>query len=124
MFRKILAALMLFGMLGAIAGCNTMHGLGQDIDCEQRRGTDGYGVARRFCSVTNTRRGAFELFQSTPHHRKECGSIRGEFDVACGAVKQTESELIFQLSYQETQSGRRDEQRLCGTAEAVMLGNQ
>jgi entericidin B len=32
MLRKILAALMLFGMLGAIAGCNTMQGLGQDIE--------------------------------------------------------------------------------------------
>jgi predicted small secreted protein len=32
MFRKTLAALMLFGMLGAIAGCNTMHGFGQDME--------------------------------------------------------------------------------------------
>ena len=32
MFRRILAALMLLGMLGAIAGCNTMHGLGEDIE--------------------------------------------------------------------------------------------
>ena len=32
MLKKILAALMLLGMLGTIAGCNTMHGLGQDIE--------------------------------------------------------------------------------------------
>lgn len=32
MFKRILAALMLLGMLGVIAGCNTMHGLGQDIE--------------------------------------------------------------------------------------------
>jgi entericidin B len=32
MFKRILAALMLLGMLGAIAGCNTMHGLGHDIE--------------------------------------------------------------------------------------------
>ncbi len=32
MFKKILAALMLFGMFGAIAGCNTMEGLGTDIE--------------------------------------------------------------------------------------------
>jgi entericidin B len=32
MFKRILAALMLLGMLGAIAGCNTMSGLGQDIE--------------------------------------------------------------------------------------------
>ena len=32
MFTKILATLMLLGMLGAIAGCNTMHGLGEDIE--------------------------------------------------------------------------------------------
>lgn len=32
MFKRILAALMLLGMLGAIAGCNTMQGLGQDIE--------------------------------------------------------------------------------------------
>ena len=32
MFQRILAALMLLGMLGAIAGCNTMHGFGQDVE--------------------------------------------------------------------------------------------
>ena len=32
MFKRILAALMLLGMLGTIAGCNTMHGLGTDIE--------------------------------------------------------------------------------------------
>jgi len=32
MFKKILAALMLVGILGTIAGCNTMQGLGQDIE--------------------------------------------------------------------------------------------
>lgn len=32
MFQKILATLMLLGMLGAIAGCNTMQGLGEDIE--------------------------------------------------------------------------------------------
>ncbi len=32
MFQRILAGLMLLGFLGAIAGCNTMHGLGQDIE--------------------------------------------------------------------------------------------
>jgi entericidin B len=32
MFRRILAALMLLGMLGTIAGCNTMHGFGQDVE--------------------------------------------------------------------------------------------
>jgi predicted small secreted protein len=32
MFQKTLAMLMVLGMLGTIAGCNTMHGLGQDIE--------------------------------------------------------------------------------------------
>lgn len=32
MFRKILAALMLLGMLGATAGCSTMQGFGQDME--------------------------------------------------------------------------------------------
>ena len=32
MFQRILAGLMLLGFLGALAGCNTMHGLGQDIE--------------------------------------------------------------------------------------------
>ena len=32
MFQRILAGLILLGVLGAIAGCNTMHGLGQDIE--------------------------------------------------------------------------------------------
>ena len=32
MFKKIFAILMMLGMLGALAGCNTMHGLGQDIE--------------------------------------------------------------------------------------------
>ena len=32
MFQRILATLMLLGILGTIAGCNTMHGLGQDIE--------------------------------------------------------------------------------------------
>ena len=32
MLQRILAILMLLGTLGAIAGCNTMQGLGQDIE--------------------------------------------------------------------------------------------
>lgn len=32
MIQKILATLMLLGLLGTIAGCNTMQGLGQDIE--------------------------------------------------------------------------------------------
>lgn len=32
MLQKILATLMLLGTLGMIAGCNTMQGLGQDIE--------------------------------------------------------------------------------------------
>ena len=32
MFKRFLATLMLLGMLGAIAGCKTMEGLGQDIE--------------------------------------------------------------------------------------------
>ena len=32
MFQRILAGLMLLGILGAIAGCNTMRGVGQDIE--------------------------------------------------------------------------------------------
>jgi len=32
MFQRVLATLMLLGMLGTIAGCNTMQGLGQDIE--------------------------------------------------------------------------------------------
>lgn len=32
MFQRILATLMLLGMLGTIAGCNTMQGLGADIE--------------------------------------------------------------------------------------------
>lgn len=32
MFKRILAALMLLGLLGTIAGCNTMHGFGQDVE--------------------------------------------------------------------------------------------
>ena len=32
MFKRILAILMLLGTLGTITGCNTMQGLGQDIE--------------------------------------------------------------------------------------------
>lgn len=32
MFKRLLATVMLLGMLGTIAGCNTMHGLGHDIE--------------------------------------------------------------------------------------------
>jgi len=32
MIKKILATLMLLGMLGAIAGCNTMQGFGEDLE--------------------------------------------------------------------------------------------
>ena len=32
MLRRILAAMMLLGMLGTIAGCNTMRGFGQDME--------------------------------------------------------------------------------------------
>jgi predicted small secreted protein len=32
MFTRILATLMLLGVLGALTGCNTMHGFGQDVE--------------------------------------------------------------------------------------------
>ena len=32
MLKRIFATLMLLGTLGTIAGCNTMQGLGQDIE--------------------------------------------------------------------------------------------
>ncbi len=32
MFKRILAMLMMLGLLAALAGCNTMHSLGQDIE--------------------------------------------------------------------------------------------
>ena len=32
MIQRILATLMLLGLLGTMAGCNTMQGLGQDIE--------------------------------------------------------------------------------------------
>ena len=32
MFKKIFAMLIMLGILGGLAGCNTMHGLGQDIE--------------------------------------------------------------------------------------------
>lgn len=32
MIHRILAALVVLGMLGTIAGCNTMQGMGQDIE--------------------------------------------------------------------------------------------
>ncbi len=32
MFQRILAVLMLLGILGTIAGCNTIEGLGKDIE--------------------------------------------------------------------------------------------
>ena len=32
MFKRIFALLMMLGMLGTLAGCNTMEGLGQDIE--------------------------------------------------------------------------------------------
>jgi predicted small secreted protein len=30
--KRIFAILIMLGILGALAGCNTMHGLGQDIE--------------------------------------------------------------------------------------------
>jgi len=32
MFQRLLATLMLLGMLGTIAGCNTIQGMGKDIE--------------------------------------------------------------------------------------------
>ena len=32
MFHRIFAALVVLSMLGTIAGCNTMQGLGQDVE--------------------------------------------------------------------------------------------
>jgi len=32
MFQRILATLMLLGLLGTIAGCNTIEGMGKDIE--------------------------------------------------------------------------------------------
>lgn len=32
MFQRIMAILVLLGLLGTIAGCNTMHGFGEDME--------------------------------------------------------------------------------------------
>ena len=32
MFKRILSLLVLLGVLGAFAGCNTMQGFGQDLE--------------------------------------------------------------------------------------------
>lgn len=32
MFQRIISTLLLLGILGTLAGCNTMQGLGQDIE--------------------------------------------------------------------------------------------
>ena len=32
MFKRILATLMLLGMLGTVTGCNTIEGMGKDIE--------------------------------------------------------------------------------------------
>ena len=32
MLRKIVSTLMLLGMLGVLTGCNTMRGVGEDIE--------------------------------------------------------------------------------------------
>ena len=32
MFRRIFATLMMLGIFGTIVGCNTVHGLGKDIE--------------------------------------------------------------------------------------------
>jgi entericidin B len=32
MFKSILAILMLLGVLGSVAGCNTVNGMGKDIE--------------------------------------------------------------------------------------------
>jgi predicted small secreted protein len=32
MFKTILAVLVLIGVLGSVAGCNTVNGMGQDIE--------------------------------------------------------------------------------------------
>lgn len=32
MLKRIFAILLMLGFAGALAGCNTMHGLGQDIE--------------------------------------------------------------------------------------------
>ena len=32
MSKRILATLTLLAMLGALAGCNTMHGFGEDVE--------------------------------------------------------------------------------------------
>lgn len=41
MMKRIVATLMLLGMLGTIAGCNTMRGFGQDVERGGEKIQDG-----------------------------------------------------------------------------------
>ena len=47
MLKRIIAILSMLGWVGALAGCNTMHGLGQDIERGGEKITNNADEAKR-----------------------------------------------------------------------------
>jgi hypothetical protein len=95
--------------------------LRQDVGGHQQSRTDRQCARVVTGGLSNARRGAFELFQASARDCEQLAAVRRQSDVSSRAIEEPESQLIFQLADQEAQCGWRDEQRLCGPGEAVML---
>ena len=60
------------------------------------------------CRSPDGRDGTINLLQTLPDNAKQFIAVTCQPDVARRAIKQAESELGFQLSYQNTEARRRD----------------
>ena len=75
-------------------------GLRQDTGRDEGRRSDRQLLFGSFRSLSNPRHRGIECLQMLLRRREQFISVSRGHDVASGAIKKTESELVFQLSYQ------------------------
>src|SRR4029077_20893104 len=85
---------------------------------------NGQSVASFGCRSPDPRNGTIHFFQTLPYNAKQFNAVTCQPDVSRRAIKQAESKLGFQLSYQNTEARRRDVECFRGAREASMLRNQ
>ena len=102
-------------------GAELLDGLRQDVRRDEQPGTDRQTVARLPDALSDARQGTIELLQAPVGHRKQLPALCRQRHVTSRAIEEPESDLSLELPYQQTQPGRRDEERFRCPCEVVVL---
>ena len=105
-------------------GAEFLNGFRQYVGRHQWWSANGQSVAGFGCRSPDPRNGTIHFFQTLPYNAKQFNAVTCQPDVSRRAIKQAESKLGFQLSYQNTEARRRDVECFRGAREASMLRNQ